>query len=62
MSRLRDKLPDYQVLTLRRLMRFAFAFAGRAPWLAFFNLRCGLAMILLRSSISFASGIVDSLV
>lgn len=33
-----------QVRTFRRFARRALALAGRDPWLAFFNWRCGLAI------------------
>ena len=33
-----------QVFTAQRLARRALLLEGRLPWLAFFSLRCGLAM------------------
>ena len=39
---------DYVLMCLRLAFR-ALLLAGRAPWLAFFSLRCGLTMVLKRS-------------
>ncbi len=36
---------DRQVLTIRRLARRAFAFAGRLPWFAFLTTLPGLAIL-----------------